>query len=468
MKYKVLENLTVDSVNGSAIVKDISWIVNYKQQWVPFIPEVGVTNFESTATNQGSPVTSGEGFLPSPATLISKKPPYDQESFRKIRQSGRIKMTDWYRRSEKTEYFIVRVHCDQEDGPRGSYSGRTKGNTFIPIPNKPIRVQYDLNLGFDSLSKLDYLRKAQYAYRRPDSDLLKVTVTEVATSVVADLAGTYDLGTELAELPETLKYAVQLLKSIRKPLKALKKAHKAGTYANAWLQYRYAIMPVVYSIQDTMSVINNSGFQFLTARRKKVIDVNDILVGPEPSALANTVPSVFNTFEGTVTVTAVGKARYDKGKLQRIVDQIRFNPLVTTWELIPFSFVVDWFINVGDYLSALTGSLTDLSDEKRFCYAIKWDYVELTHLKLPNTTRVLELKDRGNNVIQTLQFETRFFQQDDVLKRTIIREYQRKVFVPLDMIGVSFSSFSNISWRRSLDALALSLRPLNKALRRLK
>jgi hypothetical protein len=28
------------------------------------------------------------------------------------------------------------------------------------------------------------------------------------------------------------------------------------------------------------------------------------------------------------------------------------NPLITTWELIPFSFVADWFVNVGDVLSA--------------------------------------------------------------------------------------------------------------------
>lgn len=38
-----------------------------------------------------------------------------------------------------------------------------------------------------------------------------------------------------------------------------------------------------------------------------------------------------------------------------------FDPLVTAWELVPFSFVLDWFVNVGEALAAFspfaTGSL---------------------------------------------------------------------------------------------------------------
>jgi len=33
------------------------------------------------------------------------------------------------------------------------------------------------------------------------------------------------------------------------------------------------------------------------------------------------------------------------------------NPLNTVWELVPLSFVVDWFIPIGDFLRALTGPL---------------------------------------------------------------------------------------------------------------
>lgn len=33
------------------------------------------------------------------------------------------------------------------------------------------------------------------------------------------------------------------------------------------------------------------------------------------------------------------------------------NPLATIWELFPLSFVIDWFLPIGDFLSALTGPL---------------------------------------------------------------------------------------------------------------
>jgi hypothetical protein len=36
------------------------------------------------------------------------------------------------------------------------------------------------------------------------------------------------------------------------------------------------------------------------------------------------------------------------------VPQFQFNPLQTGWELIPFSFVVDWFLSIGKTLSAMS------------------------------------------------------------------------------------------------------------------
>ena len=32
------------------------------------------------------------------------------------------------------------------------------------------------------------------------------------------------------------------------------------------------------------------------------------------------------------------------------------NPLLTAWELVPYSFVVDWFIPIGDFLSQFSAS----------------------------------------------------------------------------------------------------------------
>jgi hypothetical protein len=35
-------------------------------------------------------------------------------------------------------------------------------------------------------------------------------------------------------------------------------------------------------------------------------------------------------------------------------DAFYVDPFVTTWELVPYSFVLDWFINIGDILTGLS------------------------------------------------------------------------------------------------------------------
>lgn len=43
----------------------------------------------------------------------------------------------------------------------------------------------------------------------------------------------------------------------------------------------------------------------------------------------------------------------DSEKLQRAVQKGLTNPLEVAWELVPFSFIVDWFTPIGDFLSSL-------------------------------------------------------------------------------------------------------------------
>jgi hypothetical protein len=45
------------------------------------------------------------------------------------------------------------------------------------------------------------------------------------------------------------------------------------------------------------------------------------------------------------------------------------NPAAVAWELIPFSFVLDWFVNVGDYLNSLTDFLgVELKNAQRMTF----------------------------------------------------------------------------------------------------
>ena len=46
------------------------------------------------------------------------------------------------------------------------------------------------------------------------------------------------------------------------------------------------------------------------------------------------------------------KTKYNVGQLKS--KQLGFNPVLTAWELVPFSFVADWLVHIGDMIMALT------------------------------------------------------------------------------------------------------------------
>lgn len=110
-----------------------------------------------------------------------------------------------------------------------------------------------------------------------------------------------------------------------------------------WMNYRYNIRPIVYTIQDTVSAIQKFNRKFLTARSVLTIDYNP----PEIEGY---------TFEGSSKIThrCWIKRRYDVSddwaKFSKVISVDIF---VTAYELIPvWSIVADWFFNFGTLLRA--------------------------------------------------------------------------------------------------------------------
>lgn len=145
------------------------------------------------------------------------------------------------------------------------------------------------------------------------------------------------------------------------------------------------------------------------------------------------------------------------------MDQIGLNPFVTAWELVPFSFVVDWFANIGDWVLAQTSSITDGSQQRVFCESTKLESVEQTFLfanlefsakKTYNDVRV------GDVVAGPIPVYV-----DKVVCEHKIESYSRNIFTPRD-VQLQLDVFLN--WKRMLDAWVLGQKPIIKGLRSLK
>lgn len=115
--------------------------------------------------------------------------------------------------------------------------------------------------------------------------------------------------------------------------------------ASKWLEYRYGWQPflgTIYELADQLRTKRVAGVtRFMTRRsldthqvqRRSTVDQDEVF-----------------TQRGSYQYQLV--YFFDVSPDRAISDFTSLNPLGIAWELLPFSFVVDWFVDVGGYLQA--------------------------------------------------------------------------------------------------------------------
>lgn len=244
----------------------------------------------------------------------------------------------------------------------------------------------------------------------------------VVTSALAEANNRYwDVLTEIAELPELVRYIIDGLKEVLNLAKTFKKAKrdllKSGgslsELSSLWLQFRYAVMPVVYSIEDVMETLSSPSTVFLSTRKR----TNSFIDLPK-----------FDGWTGSGDFP-VQQRCFLKRKFDLAVGDSVFltvNPLLTAWEKVPLSFVIDWAINVGDVLTSLIAP-SGIEEEKA-----------LYSNRVPKGTTLTYVSD--NHFGMSVEISTGV--------------YNAYPINPLANIG--FTLGLEMDWRRQLDALALT------------
>lgn len=282
----------------------------------------------------------------------------------------------------------------------------------------------------------------------------------------------FDLLTAFGERGETIKLIKQLLEALRAPretgLKFLARymsRPKGKAFRNqaisdltqAWLAYRYGFLPIVYSIEDAIKASVSAKSSVYQKVVKTDLQRTDPGGTPLKDDLINTRVSFgWHTVDMRLRryVTESSALRYQLERIYSVADferkKLAINPALTMWELTPWSFVVDWLVQVGDFISALTPTCS--SDSA----------ATISHKRVLSETWVVDY------VVQNIKpdgagFSEIFLKAPSIgtsVKTTVIEDYKRDVDTGSSNFTIPIGLQMNL--KRALDSFALSwqvLRP---------
>lgn len=400
-----------------------------------------------------------------PANVYSQspRPPKDNHRWSDIKKSGTIKMTDLSRSKLETVYFPVQTtkYAFALGWPSCSDNPPVLGPQIKAVSRWMVNVvPSDFVTDIPDLTKRDLSSV-------PD---IPAELNSLRSSVVASNLVTYDLLTELAEGKKTAETILGLIQAMRHPIQSFLNFRNSlmkrkdldplkikKMLERKWLEYRYAIMPLFYSIKDIIKLTKEKGDIYKTDRRQKEFNYT---IGTRPTTSQKSLYS-WTQEEVSIRISAVGRARFDPDELTlRLFDQTGLNPFKTAWELIPYSFVIDWFCNIGDWVIAQTAGLGPGAQQRLFCQSIKETRVVSTFVVDEREWKAERAYPYG--VVSVGPFVSN---SEALFSRTKIEKYDRSLFTT-DDVHLQLDAYLN--WKRMIDAWALSQRSLISALRKLK
>lgn len=178
-----------------------------------------------------------------------------------------------------------------------------------------------------------------------------------------------------------------------------------------WLTFRYGIMPNVYLVNDLIEAQAKPLEEFVRFGQRRDIDI-------EPPV----VPGWETTGNLRGTLRCFNKRKFETALMAS--KEYSWNVAVTLWELVPLSFVIDWFVNIGDVLSVLFGGTKE--------------YIEASTISVKIEDAPITYKHTSSGATVNVD----------------IRGYSRKVINPLHYCALRWDPYVDL--QRQLDAASLS------------
>lgn len=122
----------------------------------------------------------------------------------------------------------------------------------------------------------------------------------------------------------------------------------SGAAANGWLALHFGWTPLISDIHDSCEAIANWKYE-----TKAPIQTSRVKVKRACNAREAPPGDFVTTYDTTTTIKYVCTYRISNADFKRLQTVGLVNPLSIAWEVMPWSFVIDWLLPVGRWLSNL-------------------------------------------------------------------------------------------------------------------
>jgi len=314
--------------------------------------EIGSIPFSSTRHSMGVLVASGSGDMPNTSGEHKYMFDYVTTNYDKLSSRGVVINKPMHK--TKTTRSTVLTDFKREQMRSVSPFEKIADYADSPVNKLTREGASGINMG-----------PVQHLFVDIDTNQLR---TLAGTQAAASIAEPEFHGlTFVAELRETISFLHSPLRAynrwLKRSLRKQRKSNKrhelskkdvitlADSLSSNWLAYRYGALPLIYDIRDAIAAITALD----EATNRHIARGFSTNYGTNSNDIEHvaTWSSTKKEIQTRRTVEVRAGILYEVDTRDTYGVSMSQIP-ITAWEVIPFSFVADWFVNINDFVAAIT------------------------------------------------------------------------------------------------------------------